>query len=426
MGSVGGCCRVSPVGVGSSSCSVRILHPSRSGTFWIDSTRATSDTLGIMQQAILIILSVFVAVLGVAVVLLLLRSRSAGQKEQDVALSLLQNQVTSGLGQSAQQMEALRKSVSDAIGTLTQQLSTSMTDSNKSIQARLDNTHKVVGDVRQELGLLKESSRRMLEIGKDISSLEMILRPPKLRGGLGELFLADLLSQILPPDHYKLQYRFKGGETVDAVILLRLGMVPIDAKFPLENFRRILEAETAEERKAPKRAFIKDVKGHIDAIANKYIRMDENTFDFALMYIPAENVYYETIIKDDAFGGEMSLFSYALQKRVIPVSPNSFYAYLQTIILGLQGMRIEARSREVIENLARLNKEFERFSEAFRLVGQHMDNSVKKYAEAEKRFGKVEGKLSQIESLATGLEDNQAEQPAVQATADQPPPPQID
>jgi DNA recombination protein RmuC len=379
-----------------------------------------------MQPFLLAFLAILVVVLGGAVIWLLVRSRTAGRNEQDVAFSLLQNQVTSGLGQSAQQMEALRQSVSDAIGTLTQQVSTSMSDSSKSIQARLDNTHKVVGDVRQELGLLKESSRRMLEIGKDISSLEMILRPPKLRGGLGELFLADLLSQILPPDHYKLQYRFKGGETVDAVILLRLGMVPIDAKFPLENFRRILEAETAEDRKAPKRAFIKDVKGHIDAISKKYIRMDENTFDFALMYIPAENVYYETIIKDDAFGGDMSLFTYALQKRVIPVSPNSFYAYLQTIILGLQGMRIEARSREVIENLARLNKEFERFSEAFRLVGQHMDNSVKKYAEAEKRFGKVENKLSQIESLATGLEEAPSPTHALKEPDDTASLPQID
>jgi len=378
-----------------------------------------------MQQVVLIILSILVVFLGAAVLWLLVRSHTSSAKEQDVALGLLQNQVTSGLGQSAQQMEALRKSVSDAITALTQQVSSSMTDSSKSIQARLDTTHKVVGDVRQELGLLKESSRRMLEIGKDISSLESILQPPKLRGGIGELFLADLLSQILPPDHYTLQYRFKGGETVDAVIMLRLGMVPIDAKFPLENFRRVLDAESAEDRKIPKRAFIKDVKGHIDAIAKKYIRMDENTFDFALMYIPAENVYYETIIKDDEFGGEMSLFTYALQKRVIPVSPNSFYAYLQTIILGLQGMRIEARSREVIEKLARVNKEFERFSDAFRLVGQHMDNSVKKYAEAEKRFGKVENKLSEIGGLASGLEEASPASPSLETAADETEIPQI-
>ncbi len=357
-----------------------------------------------MQYAIITVLAFFVLILVAVVMWLLLRA--SRQISGDGALTLLQNQVSSSLGQSSQQMDALRSSMSDAITSLSQHVASTIANSNKSINARLDNTHQVVGDVRQQLGQLKESSQQMLEIGKDISSLEMILRPPKLRGGLGELFLADLLAQILPPNHFELQHRFKSGETVDAVVLLRLGMVPIDAKFPLENFRRILEVETAELRKAPKRAFIRDVKGHIDAISKKYIKMDENTFDFALMYIPAENVYYETIIKDDAFGGEMSLFTYALQKRVIPVSPNSFYAYLQTIILGLQGMRIEERSREVIENLSRLNKEFERFSEAFRLVGQHMDNAGKKYAEAEKRFGAVENKLQQIDGLAKGLEDH--------------------
>jgi DNA recombination protein RmuC len=200
-----------------------------------------------------------------------------------------------------------------------------------------------------------------------------------------------------------MQHQFKGGETVDAVIMLHLGMIPIDAKFPLENFKRILASGSDEERKSARKSFLSDVKGHIDAIASKYIRMDESTFDFALMYIPAENVYYETIIKDDEFGGEMSLFRYALRKRVIPVSPNSFYAYLQTIMLGLKGMRVDEHSREILENLSRLQKEFDNFSEAFRLVGQHLDNSVKKYSEAEKRFGKLESNVERMDGLARGL-----------------------
>jgi DNA recombination protein RmuC len=136
--------------------------------------------------------------------------------------------------------------------------------------------------------------------------------------------------------------------------------------------------------------------------------MDENTFDFALMYVPAENVYYETIIKDDEFGGEMSIFQYALKKRVVPVSPNSFYAYLQTILLGLRGMRVEEQSRKIIENLSRVQREFDNFSEAFRLVGQHLDNSVKKFAEAAKRFGKLESKIEQVDGLAKGLEADDA------------------
>jgi len=326
------------------------------------------------------------------------------QKTDDPTILLLQNQVNANIGQTTQQIESLRRSLNEAIQALSGQVSKALTDTNKAVGDRLDNTTKVIGDVRQQLGQLKESSERLIELGKDISKLEDILQPPKLRGGLGELFLGELLAQILPPAHYTLQHQFKGGETVDAVIKLHSGMVPIDAKFPLEDFRRLLGVANEDERKVARKAFIKNVKGHIDAIAQKYIRMDENTFDFALMYIPAENVYYETIIKDEESTDEMAIFNYAMKKRVIPVSPNTFYAYLQTVILGLKGMRVEERSREILDNLARLQKDFENFSNDFRVLGQHLDNSSKKYSEAQKRFEKVELKIEQIDGLAKGLD----------------------
>ncbi len=287
---------------------------------------------------------------------------------------------------------------------LNQQVTQLLSDSNKSISQRLDSTNTVVGDLRHKLGRLEEASRQMLDVGKDISRLQDILQPPKLRGSMGELFLQDLLAQILPAQNFELQYRFKGGEAVDAVIKLAKGLVPVDAKFPLDNFRRVIESESDDARKGARKAFIRDVKTHIDAISSKYIRMDENTLDFALMYIPAENVYYETIIKDSEPGSEPALFTYAIKKRVIPVSPNTFYAYLQTIFLGLRGMRVEEKSREILENIARVQKEFEKFSEAFRLVGQHLDNSSKKYMEAQKRFGALESKIEQVDGLAKGLE----------------------
>lgn len=331
----------------------------------------------------------------------LIHQSAPGQTD---ALGLLQAQLTESGRRTAGQVEALRTSVSESLQALTGQVSQSLTDTSRTMGSRLDTSTKVIGDIRQQLGHLEAASRRMEEMGRDISRLEDILKPPKLRGALGELFLSDLLAQILPTSHYQLQYRFRGGQTVDAVVLLRAGMVPIDAKFPLENFRRILDAKEDAARTTARKAFLKDVKGHIDAIAEKYIRMDEHTFDFALMYIPAENVYYETIIKDDAFGGDLSLFTYALKKRVIPVSPNSFYAYLQTVVLGLKGMRVEERSREILENLSRLRGEFTTFADAFRLVGQHLENSLKKFNEAQRRFGKVESKVDQIDGLAKGLE----------------------
>ena len=307
--------------------------------------------------------------------------KSLAQPRDDQSLALLQNQVHTLGAQVAQAIEISRKSMDE----------------------RLDNAARVIQGVSQQLGQLDASSRRIVELGKDISSLQDILRAPKLRGNLSELFLGDLLSQILPADHYRLQYSFHSGETVDAVIVLKAGMVPVDAKFPLENFKRIIQAGNENERRTDKKAFIKDVKNHIDAIASKYIRADEGTFDFALMYIPAENVYYEIIIKEEEFGDEMALFNYALSRRVIPVSPNSFYAYLQTILLGLKGLRVEESAREMLNRLAGLGKEFERFEDSFRLVGQHLANSQSKYQDAEKRFSKIQGRFEQIDGTIKEL-----------------------
>jgi DNA recombination protein RmuC len=182
------------------------------------------------------------------------------------------------------------------------------------------------------------------------------------------------------------------------VIKLGKNLVPVDAKFPLENFRRVVETASEEERKAAKKKFIIDVKRHVDAIAAKYILPDEGTFDFALMYIPAENVYYELIIKDDAADTDKALLNYAFAKRVVPVSPNSFYAYLQTILLGLKGMHIEEQAQEILKNLARLSGDFRKFQEEFELVGKHLTNTKMRYDEADKRLAKFGDKLQSLSS----------------------------
>ncbi len=322
--------------------------------------------------------------------------RAIHRPEQDQALAEMKGQV----GAFAGQVEGLRQTV----GQLQGQLIQSLDGTRRAMDSRLDRTAQVINDVRQNLGQLAEKTQRLAEIGKDIAGLQDILRSPKLRGNLGELFLGDLLAQILPPDHFRLQYAFRGGETVDAVVVLKAGLVAVDAKFPLENFQRVVKAGAEEDRNLARRGFLQDVKRHVDAIAKKYIRPDEGTFDFALMYIPAENVYYETIIKDDDLGGDGALFEYALKRRVIPVSPNSFYAYLQTVLLGLKGLRIEESARAVIDQLARVHAEFERFGEAFRLTGEHLDNARKKFDDAQKRFEKVEQKLAQVDGLAQGRE----------------------
>jgi DNA recombination protein RmuC len=360
-----------------------------------------------MMTAILILL---VAVLLV-LIWFVIQSRT---KTVDPTVSLLQQEVQSLRGQLTdamfksqdtlnQQLAQITNHVNAHLGQVTQQLQKSTGDLN----TRLDNAARVVQEVSKGLGSLSEATKKVFDVGKDIASLQEILRSPKLRGGLGELFLGDLLAQIFPPAYFSLQHKFKSGEAVDAVIRLGSNLVPVDAKFPLENFRRVVETATEDERRAAKRKFLADVKKHIDAIAGKYILPDEGTFDFALMYIPAENVYYELIIRDEAADTEKSLLNYAFSKRVIPVSPNSFYAYLQTILLGLKGMHVEERAREILTNLARLSGEFRKFQEEFELVGKHLTNTKARYDEADKRLAKFGDKLGSLTST---------EEPAIEET----------
>jgi DNA recombination protein RmuC len=355
-----------------------------------------------MQIAILILLA--------AVVLILLWLALQSQKKTvDPTMALMQQEVqslshtlTESLFKSQdtvnQQLGQISQQVNAQLGQVTQQLQKSTGDLN----ARLDNAARVVQEVNKGLGGLSEATKKVFDVGKDIASLQEILRSPKLRGGLGELFLGDLLAQIFPPAHYALQHRFKSGETVDAVIKLGKNLVPVDAKFPLENFKRVVETATEDERKTAKKKFIGDVKRHIDAIAGKYILPDEGTFDFALMYIPAENVYYELIIRDEAVDTDKGLLSYAFIKRVIPVSPNSFYAYLQTILLGLKGMHIEEQAQEILRNIARLSGDFKKFQEEFELVGKHLSNTKSRYDEADKRLAKFGDKLQSLSGTEAG------------------------
>jgi len=246
------------------------------------------------------------------------------------------------------------------------------------------------------LGQLAESTKQMMEVGRTISNLEDLLKPPKLRGGMGETLLGELLDQIIP-QNYMVQHQFRSGVRVDAVIKLGDGLVPIDAKFPLESFRRMMETEDKDVALRERKEFIKQVKKHVSDIADKYILPDEGTYEFALMYIPAENVYYETILKDDSMEG---LFPYSLEKHVIPVSPNSFYAYLQVIVHGLKGLRIEQRAKEIMSHLATLSKEEEKFKQEFDTLGSHLSNATKKYDDAQRKLVQFEGKL-----LATGYSD---------------------
>jgi len=258
----------------------------------------------------------------------------------------------------------------------------------ETVGQRLDNATNVIGSVFKSLGGLEQSTARVLEISKDISSLQDLLKPPTFRGALGETLLNSLITEVFPKeDFYEFQYRFKSGEKVDAVIKLGGRLIPIDAKFPLDNFQKLFSASSDDEKRTCRRLFFSDVKKKVDDIASKYILPDEGTFEFALMYIPAESVYYEIILDED-------FYRHAIHKKVIPVSPNTFYSFLQVILFGLKGLSVEDNAKEILENLAQLKIDLTKFNDDFKVLGTHIKNARDKYDDTAKKLEKLTDKLN--------------------------------
>jgi DNA recombination protein RmuC len=255
------------------------------------------------------------------------------------------------------------------------------------ILASQQNAGKTASEIVDRLGKLDGTAAQMLSRANDLARLEQALRPPKARGGVGEILLGNLLRDSLPPDAYQLQFTFRSGDRVDAIVKVDK-LVPIDAKFPLDNFERLAGAADDTERELHERMFARDVKGHVDAIASKYIRPAEGTYDFALMYLPAESVYYELVC-----GKARTAYDHALAKRVFPVSPTTLHAYLLVITLGLKGLQIEKHAQEVMAYCGQLGKDFERFRGDFEVVGKHISNAQSKYSEADRRLGRLETQL---------------------------------
>jgi DNA recombination protein RmuC len=342
-------------------------------------------------------------------------------KEKDPAFLLLQQQIDSlrdQVGRSLegnvqlvhQQLSSLSSQITSHLNSVASQLTEQVGTGMGLIQKASQHFSDRVQEVQARMAQLDEANKRILEVGRSIATLQEILRAPKIRGGLGEFLLGDLLAQIMPSEYFALQYSFKSGERVDAVIRLSQGLVPVDAKFPLENFQKSLMAQEDGARKNFLKLFAADVKKHVESIANKYILPHEGTCDFALMYIPAENVYYEAFIKEEALGEGKGLREYAFEKHVIPVSPNSFYAYLHTILLGLRGLKVEESAREILRHLSGLHGQLARFQDEFRKLGKHLEQSKGSFDSAQRQLEKFSDKLAAMETppLPQTAEENSA------------------
>ena len=328
-----------------------------------------------------VIIVLVLAVLGLLVWLIISHSANAEKMAgQQASIGLLQ-----------QQLEALNAAQVDTKDKLQKSLLDGQTNISHGMQA----SQEVLDRLNKQIGELQGTNKQMMQIGTEVRRLQDILSSPKLRGQMGEWSLENLLSQILPKDSYKLQYAFKDGKTVDALIQMPGFSVSVDAKFPLPSFEKIVKAENEAEKPKLRRQFVRDCMTHIDKIAGDYIRPAEGTLDFAIMYVPAENIYYETIIK---YAGEtQDILQYCFDKKVIAVSPNLLYAYLMTVAMGLHGLQIEKQAAEIRQNLKRLNASFADFGGTWDILGKHLRNAYSQYDEGQKKLDRFGIQLDQIQ-----------------------------
>jgi DNA recombination protein RmuC len=347
-----------------------------------------------METIIFLLLGlIFVLILGI--VFLFFRA-SQTEKIRRESSEVLEKHITDLRDRFADREMETQKSLTEQLQKINETLNKSISDINKNVGDRLHNASQAFAQVQKSVGQVQEQAKAIGELGKDIGSLQDILKSPKLRGEIGEYLLGDLLTQILPKQSFQAQYEFADGSIVDSAIFLGGKIVPIDAKFPLENFRKSFEVKELKEKKKYIMQFYRDVKKHILSISTKYIKPEENTFDFAIMYIPAENVYYETIIKSKYETQSEYLYKFAIEHKVIPVSPNSLYAYLQTIAMGLRGMQIEKNAERIMQSLISLQNDFESYRDNFAVLGKHLTNAKAKYDENSSQLDRIAGRIELI------------------------------
>jgi len=330
------------------------------------------------------LLLIVAAVIGIGFVIFFRQLRELKEKKEDKSQEVLMKWLAE-----------MRQSVDKSTETMQQRLDAT----NKAINERLDNAARVIAGVGKEVG-------QMSEIGRSMKELQDFLRSPKLRGNIGEQVLKELLSQFLPKESFHLQYRFRSGEIVDAAIKTESGVIPIDSKFPMENFKNMMKAESEAEKKVFEKEFGRDVKKHIDDIARKYILPEEGTIDYALMYVPSEPVYYEIM------SNLPELSEYSHKKRVLPVSPSTFYAYMRAILMSFEGKKIEERARSILAALRGIKGESEKFGDALQVLTKHINNAKNTSDLVNSRYITLNSKIDTAQGLKGKVESPILDSPA--------------
>lgn len=290
-----------------------------------------------------------------------------------------------------QDWQKSQEDINQTLRSTNQNIQHVLTQSTQDMNKRLDSAAQYMSQVAKEVG-------QMSEIGRSMKQLQEFLQSPKLRGNIGEEVLKDLIGQMFPKNSFHLQYQFKTGDKVDAALKTEAGILPIDSKFPMENFRKIRNTKDKLEKKRFKKQFGTDVRKHVKDIARKYVLPEEGTLDFALMYIPSESVYYEVV-------NQPELIDFARRSRVYVVSPSTLYAILQTILLSFEGKKIEQQARQVFRILRAIKQDYQKTETEMSVLGKHIGNAYSKMNEVFQRFSLLGQKISSATQLPQGEEN---------------------
>lgn len=346
------------------------------------------------MEALLLFVVFVVVTVGFVVVIIILNQRLKELKNEN-AVELMKSDVTE-----------LSRSIGLLQQTMGDKLERSSSSVQSSVQKQLSESSKLISDVTQRLAKLDETNRRVVDVADELKTLQNVLQNPKQRGVFGEYYLESVLENILPPKNFQMQYKFSDGEIVDAVVFLERGQIlPIDSKFSLENYNRMVGESNKQEREKLLAKVRNDLKGRIDE-TSKYIRPSQNTMDFAFMFIPSESLYYDLLIGDVGSGSSArDLIEYAFRdKRVIIVSPTSFMAYLQTVLQGLRSLQIEEQAKDIQVRVGKLGQHIGRFEEYMQKLGGALGTTVNHYNAAHKELGKVDKDVIKITNKAAGVE----------------------
>lgn len=344
-----------------------------------------------METILLIIIFLLVVAAGVNLFLILQVLQHKKNKDSEQPLVLLQNQ----------------------IGELNRTLDKKLSEASESTRWQLTKSAEIIKEITERLTKLDETNKQVMNFADQLKHLQDILKNPKQRGVLGEYYLETVLKNVLPPGVYQMQYPFSDGTIVDAVVFVKEKIIPIDSKFSLENYNRLLQAQSKEEKEHYESAFVADLKNRIDE-ASKYVKPEENTMEFVFMFIPSEAVYYDLLINKvgSIKANTRDLISYAAQKRVIVVSPTTFLAFLQTVLQGLKALQIEESAKEIQKRVEDLNKHLAAFSAYMVKLGNHLNTAVGAYNTANRELGKINKDIFKITGESGNAEIKILDQPS--------------